>query len=219
MDRKQYIYLTAAALLVFAGLTFLGEQPYFKQLHTPYPFRETASVAPYAYVSGVSGFRAVTADFLWMDIVQYIGDPEIMKIRYPELGRKFSNLILMDPNFTYPYLAISGMFMFELKEREKALELIKEGMKNNPKYWIFNMYLAAYTYSMKWDATKDTRDFRKIVLNIENAMRDESHPPMLERILGSLYLKLAELEPANKQVWETRAIKHWLRMYENRRKN
>ena len=38
---------------------------------------------------------------------------------------------------------------------------------------------------------------------------------MLERILGSMYLKLAEKEPANKDFWTRKAIKLWLEMFEH----
>jgi len=215
MKRKNYYYLLGTALLVIASLTFLSGSTYYKQLHTPYPFKGTKTAPIYAYAAGISGFRAVTADFLWMDIVQYIGDPEIMKIKYPELYNKTSNLILMDPNFTYPYLSISGIYFFELNEKEKALGLIKKGLENNPKYWMLNMYLAAYTYSQKWDNSKDTRDFKRAVKSIENAVREENHPPMLERILGSMYLKLSEIEPKYNKEWKYKAIRHWAKMYEH----
>ena len=213
MNKKPYFFLIGVALLVIASLAFLGNLPYYKELHKPYPFSGTKTAPIYAYAAGISGFRTVTADFLWMDIVQYIGDPEIMKQKYPELYNKTSNLILMDPNFTYPYLSVSGIYFFELNEQEKALGLIRKGLENNPKYWMLNMYLAAYTYRQKWDTSSDTKDFRKAVQNIENALREEGHPPMLERILGSMYLKLAEIEPQHKKGWMDLAIQHWKNMY------
>jgi len=36
--------------------------------------------------------------------------------------------------------------MFERKDAEKAIDLIKLGIEKNPKYWQLNLYLAAYSY-------------------------------------------------------------------------
>jgi len=36
---------------------------------------------------------------------------------------------------------------------------------------------------------------------------------MLERILGSMYLKMMQVEPGNKRFWMGRAVNLWLYMY------
>ncbi|MFH1823863.1 MAG: hypothetical protein ABH873_01380 [Candidatus Firestonebacteria bacterium] len=141
-----------------------------------------------------------------MDIIQYIGDKENTKTKYKELYSKVTNLTTLDPNFTYAYLATSGMLMFELKETDKAIELIKKGIENNPKYWPLNLYLAAYTYSK-------AGNLRMAVHNIESAVMQAGHPPMLERILGNMYVKLSETEKSYKDFWMGKAKNLWWYMY------
>lgn len=161
------------------------------------------------------GFRAAVADFLWMDIVQYIGDPESSKTKYKELYAKTDNLISLDPKFTYSYLSVSGIYMFELKDSERALGLIDRGIEKNPDYWVLQLYRAAYVYQMNFNVSNKLSDLESAALRIEKAVGLKEHPPMLERTLGSFYLKLSELSSQErKKYWMGKAIRHWAKMYE-----
>jgi tetratricopeptide (TPR) repeat protein len=199
------IRLSIMLILVIISMAFVSSDNFYKSAFKPASYSMMKSSVNGLFFS-VAGFRTVTADFLWMDIIQYIGDRENSKTQYKELLPKTMRLIEVDPNFTYSYLTISGILMFELKDEEKAIELIKKGIENNPRYWQLNLYLAAYSY-------KKLGNFKMTVYNIENAVNQEGHPPMLERILGSMYLKMMEVEPANKKFWMGRAVNLWLYMY------
>jgi len=46
---------------------------------------------------------------LWMDVIQYIGDPITQRQINNDLLPKTMRLIEVDPNFTYAYLTVSGL--------------------------------------------------------------------------------------------------------------
>jgi tetratricopeptide (TPR) repeat protein len=202
----QTFQILALVILLILVISLIQTDNFYKNNFNPFPVSKAKTIPFYTSLSALSGFKVLVADFLWMDIVQYIGDKENEKIKYKELYPKVSNLITVDPNFTYVYLAASGMMLFELNEPDKAIELIKTGIQNNPRYWQLNLYLAAYTYSKLGNP-------KMVVHNIESAIEQEGHPPMLERILGSMYLKLAMQEKTNEKFWLKKAVTLWLNMY------
>ncbi|MFH1073529.1 MAG: hypothetical protein V1752_00415 [Candidatus Firestonebacteria bacterium] len=208
MTLKSYLITGFAFLLLVVTVGTIHETPFYKQKYKAFPFKEAKKDPFYVFLSSISGFRVIVADFLWMDAVQYLGNLENEKEKYKQIYPKAKDIITLDPNFTYPYIAVSGILFFELNEKDTAIEFIKYGIKNNPNYWQLSLYLAAYTYS------KDD-NLRMVVHNIKSAIKQENHPPMLERILGSIYIKLAKKEPANKDFWRREAIKLWAEMYKH----
>lgn len=203
---KSILQIILTVLLLISSVILIQQDNFYKLNFKLFPFLESQK----NFLFPVLGFKTITADILWMDIIQYVGDKEKAKENYHKLYPKTLELIKVDPNFTYAYLLTSGMLMFEekLKDPDKAIELIKDGIKHNPKYWQLSLYLAAYTYSK-------AGNIKMALFNIENAVYQEGHPPMLERILGSMYLKLADEEKAYKHEWLKKAINLWLHMYEH----
>ena len=213
--KKTFSLIIAVLVIALSALYFTRADRDYEALHPRYPFKETFSMPYYAHAFSLMGFRAAVADFLWMDIVQYIGDPENAKARFGELYAKTENLIHLDPNFTYPYLSVSGIYMFELKDPARALGLIDRGIEKNPGYWVLQLYRAAYVYQMNYSASNKHSDLESAALRIEKAVGLKGHPPMLERTLGSFYLKLAEISSAaGKKHWMGKAVRLWASMYE-----
>ena len=208
MTLKSCLILGFSLLFLIATNVTIENNAFYKKNFKSFPFKESKKDPFYVFLSSISGFRILVSDFLWMDAVQYLGDLENGKENYKQIYPKARDIITLDPNFTYPYIAVSGILFFELNEKDKAIEFIKYGIEQNPNYWQLSLYLAAYTYS------KDD-NLRMVVLNIKSAIKQENHPPMLERILGSIYLKLAKKEPKNKDFWMGEAIKLWAEMYEH----
>jgi len=208
MTLKNYLLPAAALLLLLVTVGTIENSAFHKRNYKTFPFKEAKKEPFYVFLSSISGFRILVADFLWMDAVQYLGDIENQKENYKQIYPKAKDIITLDPNFTYPYIAVSGMLFFELNQKDTAIEFIKYGIKNNPGYWQLSLYLAAYTYA------KDD-NLRMVVHNIKSAVSLENHPPMLERILGSIYIKLMKKEPQNKDFWLKEAVKLWVEMYEH----
>ena len=138
-----------------------------------------------------------------MNVVQYIGDKENASNQYSKFYSMAKEIVSIDPNFTYMYLAGSAIMMWDTKQVDEAVEFVQEGIKNNPTYWPLNLYLAAFTYSK-------ANKFRHLVSTIETAVKMDGHPPMLERILGNLYVKLSEIESKNTDFWLAKAKNLWL---------
>ncbi len=208
MTLRSYLILALALLLLVTGVNLLHQNTFYQNNYKSFPFAAAKKDPFYAFLASVSGFRILVADILWMDAVQYIGDLENAKEQYKQLYPKTRDIITLDPNFTYPYIAVSGILFFSMNEKDKAIELIKYGIEQNPKYWQLNLYLAAYTYA-KAD------NIKMAIHNVESAIKQENHPPLLERILGSMYLKLSEKDRANKKFWTGKAVSLWLDMYEH----
>ncbi len=208
MTLKSFFIPVFALLLLLTSTLLIHQNNFYRENYKPFPFATVKKEPFYSFLASISGFRVLVADVLWMDTVQYVGDPVNAGENYKQLYTKARNLITLDPNFTYPYIAVSGILFFSMNEKDKAIELIKYGINNNPGYWQLSLYLAAYTYA-KAD------NIRMVIHNIESAVKQEAHPPMLERILGSMYLKLSKKEPANNKFWTGKAVKLWLEMYEH----
>lgn len=147
-----------------------------------------------ANAGGLIGYRYVSADLLWIDTIQYIGDNENAKERFKKFYPYIKQIVDMDPHFTYAYLFGSSILIWQLKRSSDAMELIKTGINNNPDYWPLNLYLAAFTYFK-------ANEFKKMVVYLEHAVNMENHPAMLERILGNIYEKIGEIEKARILWW------------------
>lgn len=203
--KNKIIQITLLVLVLIITIESIQSDVFYNNNFKNTPISKIKKSPFYIFLSSISGFKVLVADFLWMDIVQYLGDKTKAEERYKELYPKVVDLINIDPNFTYAYLAVSGMLLFELNETDKAIELVQTGIKNNPKYWQLSLYLAAYTYSK-------AGNIRMAVNNIETAVIQEDHPPLLERMLSSMYLKLAENEK-ERNFWMKKAVNLWLYMY------
>ena len=202
---KRIIQIMVLVLLLIFSISSIQNDKYYNDAFKPFPFSK-ANKSPFSvFLASICGFKSLVADYLWMDIVQYLGDKTKQKENCDQLYAKTLDLVTIDPNYTYAYLATSGMLLFEMKETDKAIELIQLGIKNNPKYWQLNLYLAAYTYSK-------SGNIKMAVNNIEIAVKQEVHPPLLERMLSSMYLKLADNEK-ERNYWMKKAASLWLYMY------
>ncbi|OGF49083.1 MAG: hypothetical protein A2231_04585 [Candidatus Firestonebacteria bacterium RIFOXYA2_FULL_40_8] len=208
MTVKSYLILGFTLLLLTVSVQTINNSSFYVNNYKTFPYKEAKKDPFYVFISSISGFRVLIADFLWMDAVQYLGDRENGKEKYKQIYPKTKDIITLDPNFTYPYLAVSGILFFELNEKETAIDLIKYGIEKNPHYGQLRLYLAAYTYS------KDD-NLEMVAYNIKSVIKEKDHPPMLERILGSIYLKLAKKDAKNSKYWMKEAVKLWADMYEH----
>lgn len=202
---KRIIQIILIGLLLIFNISLIQNDTFYKSTFKPFPFSNAKKPPLYLFFASISGFKSLTADFLWIDIVQYIGNKKNKNDKYKDLYPKVIDLVTIDPNYTYAYLGVSGMLLFEMQEPDKAIELIKLGIKNNPKFWQLNLYLAAYTYSK-------AGNIKMAVNNTEMAVNQEGHPPLLERMLSSMYLKLAENKKES-SYWMGKAVNLWWYMY------
>ncbi|MCX7698178.1 MAG: hypothetical protein N2114_01770 [Candidatus Goldbacteria bacterium] len=131
-------------------------------------------------LSAAMGFRAVMADFEYIYFLQYYGDPANKKERYIKLYSIFDSITDIDPHFIFTYTFGSAILAFDVKRYDEAISLIKKGLKYNPTFWRLRLYLGAIVY-------KELDDKEKYVSYLEEALKYDDHPAMIERILGHIY--------------------------------
>ena len=211
MGKKTFAVLLGPLLgLLFFTVYFLDAGRWSAEAEKPIPFKSFKETGTAPLITAALGFRALTADFMWMDVIQFLGDREVpaetLKAHfYPKL----KDVTAMDEHFTAAYIIGVPVLKWELLMQEEAVSFIGYGIEKNPKYGQLQLYLAALTYAK-------LNQFSSMVSKLESALALESHPPMLERILANIYAKLVddETNPAQKNIWLQKGGRLWAKMYE-----
>lgn len=86
----------------------------------------------------------------------------------------------LDPFFHYIYLFAGGALAFNLSRDDQALDVLAEGVRNDPTFWRYRLYIGAIGFSK-------ARDVRRAVPLLEEAMKYEDCPTLLKNILGNIY--------------------------------
>lgn len=100
----------------------------------------------------VSGFRRVTADIAWIQLLQYMGGAEIFDLKYSgqyvHLKDLTMRVIHIDPYFINAYVfGGAGLAWLKVTSRpDEAIEIFKEGIRFNPHLWIFQAYVISIAY-------------------------------------------------------------------------
>lgn len=145
-------------------------------------------------LASIFGIRTIAADFKWIETIQYIGDIINEKGNYGKFYPLLKQVVKFDRNFTSAYLTGSAILIWQLNRDKEGMEFIQDGIRNNPNYWQLNLYLAAFTYYK-------AQEYKKMIIFIEEAVKREGHPSVLERILGNFYVKTNEMQKARILWW------------------
>lgn len=86
----------------------------------------------------------------------------------------------LDPFFHYIYLFAGGALAFNLNRDAEALDVLAEGVKNDPTFWRYRLYIGAIGFSK-------AQDVRRAVPLLEEAMKYDDCPTLLKNILGNIY--------------------------------
>ncbi len=183
--------LGVAALAGYIGFERLArEDEWINRWAPPMPWGSTQLPV----VAGRAlGWRSLAADLLWMRAVQYLDESAHAKEGYGRFKGMVHDVVSVDPYCVQAYASGSAVLMWVVKDTQAAMELLKEGIRHNPGYARFGLYLAAFTYYR-------SDQFVQTIGILESLMEDEQHPIMLEPILGNLYLKMEKKEKA-RQLW------------------
>lgn len=162
-------------LILFFAVVSL-QYKYDKIVHPYVTFAyETHYVMPASLVKNFSfGFKNVMADFYWIGIIQ---DFSIWNGSDSFYLRKFENLSVLDPHFSYPYLLGILTVTSRSTKYDPAspatvtiydIEPIATlGLKNNPKSWEIPFYLGTAFQITK--APEKALQYLKIASEIEGA--------------------------------------------------
>ncbi len=181
-----------------------------------YPFKPVTTLqikeATFVNFWGVLlGLRRLSADLAWIDVLQYYGTHfeedehedgkhhheghrHIQWGEYKELLSHCQVVIRLDPYFKYAYLYGAGALAFNHERFDQAIELLEEGVANNPEYWRFHLYLGAIVARQKGE-------YQKVIPLLEQVVFAPETPMMLRSILAQIYEKQGNYHKA-RLVWE-----------------
>ena len=161
----------------------------------PYPPLQFSLASPVDRLSdfiGIAfGFRRLTADAAWIQTLVYYGsadagaDAETVEQgggQYTQFLAYCQRVAGIDPYFTPIYYYGAGVLGWNLNRIDEAEELLKEGIKFQPKEWRFQKFLAALAY-------KDGHNIDELIEFLEGFVEDNDCPNMLRSILANIYKK------------------------------
>lgn len=161
---------------------FSGRTSYEKPLASEGGFRDLAGL--------LFGMRRLTADLACISILQYYGAHEAQGGeeeshdfaggRYPALKKMVLRAIRLDPSLHYATLYGAGALAFNLDRPDEALEILEEGIRENPTYWRYRLYVGAIVYKRKGQ-------FDHMTALLEDAILYPDCPTMIKSILGNIY--------------------------------
>ncbi|HRU39427.1 MAG TPA: hypothetical protein P5511_06075 [Candidatus Goldiibacteriota bacterium] len=161
---------------------------------TPHSYKK------FSHILGVGfGYRALLADFEYINFLQYYGNREHMEDKFPKLYEMINDITDADPHFAFAYTYGSAILGFNLKRHDEAIALIKKGLEYNPSFWKLRFYLAAITYN-------ELDDKENYVKYLEEALKFNDRPAMIETLLGNIY---EQYKPADF------CAEYWVWVYKN----
>jgi len=163
-------------------------------------FLNTNSYKKFMHILGTAfGFRALTSDFYYIAFLQYYGNRDNAKTRFKDLINYLDDATDADPSFEFVYQYGGAILAFNLKKYDEAKKLLQKGLLYNPRFWKLRLYLGAIAFK-----EKDKKE--EYVKFLEEAIKFEDHPAMIERLLGNIY---EQIKPADE------VAKYWLWVYKN----
>ncbi|MBK8869585.1 MAG: hypothetical protein IPN19_00685 [Elusimicrobia bacterium] len=108
---------------------------------------------------------------------------------FPLLGDFALRAGTLDPRFHFAYLFASGALAFNLNRGDDAVQVLEHGIRGDPTYWRYRMYLGAISY-------RKNQETEKVVATLEEAMKDPDCPSMIKNILAHIHIKKGNLKRA-----------------------
>lgn len=151
--------------------------------------RPIGSEGGFRDLSGIFlGMRRMTADIAWIAVLQYYGSYDMIhqgpnsdsKVLHPALKVLVQRVIRLDPYFHFAHLYGAGSLAFNLDRYDEALEILEEGIKYNPTYWKFRLYVAAIVWKQKGQ-------YDNMIPLLEQAITYPDCPAMVKSCLANIY--------------------------------
>jgi len=193
-------------ILPLFGLSIFTQYQIERRFQFPLPSIVQVKPSSFIYFWGsLLGLRRLSSDLAWIRFLQYYGTLEkeeehihhgeyCDRGEYKELFPKCQEVVRLDPYFHYAYLFGGGSLAFNHERYDEAIELLNEGIKNNPKFWRFRLYIAAIVYTK-------TKEFDKVIPLLEEAIRYRDCPEVVKIFLANIYKAKGEYGKAM-AVWE-----------------
>ncbi len=137
------------------------------------------------------GYEQLTADILWLQAIQYIGEKKQTTTGFKWLYHVLDIVTTLDPKFEYVYLFGGLALTLDLKAgtiTESNL-LLEKGIKNNPIAWQIPFYLGFNHFYYLDDPVKAAH-------YIEKASLLQGSPPYLPKLAARMYAEAENPETA-----------------------
>ncbi len=165
---------------------------------TPYSLQDAALAS--------AGLRAAAADLAWIQLLQYSAGGLSELQDSPGAAFEFiqpmaRRVVRLDPAFHRAYLygaGILGWFQ-NVARPDDAVDLLKEGMRDDPGQPLYSEYIAALAYQKRGDTAR-------MLEILEPAAADPRSPIEMKAILANLYKARGEY---------ARALALWEQMLDN----
>ncbi|MFP4467321.1 MAG: tetratricopeptide repeat protein [Candidatus Goldiibacteriota bacterium] len=181
---KNFVFI--CLLIIFIPVNVFLNTAATKKLFEIQPewyFLNLNSYKVFSHVLGVAfGYRTLLGDVEYIRFLQYYGDIEHRETGYPELYDYLDRITDADPHFTFAYTYGGAILGFFVNRYDEAVEFIQKGLKYNPKNWKLRFYLGAMLYRQE-----GRLDRERYVKFLEEALKFDDHPAIIERLLGNIY--------------------------------
>jgi tetratricopeptide (TPR) repeat protein len=161
---------------------------------TPYSVQDAAMAA--------AGLRAAAADLAWIELLQYSAGgltemPDRPGADFEHIKPLTQRVVRLDPSFSRAYLYGAGVLGWfkNLQRYDDAVELLEEGIRNDPGQPLYAEYIAALAYQKRGDTGK--------MLEILEPLAENPRSPVVMReILANLYKTKGEFS-RSLAIWES----------------
>ena len=160
---------------------------------TPYSLQDAALVS--------AGLRAPAADLAWVQLLQYsaggLADLEDKPgAAFTYIKPMAERVVRLDPAFHRGYLYGAGVLGWfkNVQQYDDAVDLLREGMRNDPGQPLYSEYIAALAFQKHGDTAK-------MLAILETAAADPHSPIEMKAILANIYKKQGEYAKAL-SLWE-----------------
>jgi len=120
------------------------------------------------------GYETAAADVAWLRGIQYYGEHRITDQKFDMIGHVMGIVGELDPQFTQPYVFGAFVLAQELKQPERGIDLLRQGMAANPESWELAFETGFLHYVCRHDYASAASYFAR-------ASRMPGHPEYVER--------------------------------------
>lgn len=146
ITRRSSFYLPALVLLAFLAAAALHFDLYKRYRSQSSLFSSMLYLPSGKYLKPFSfGYHALMADFIYLWSIQYYGDPAAQpKMEY--LKHTYDLITELDPHYMDAYQTGALFMFYEGRNPMAGLQLLEQGMRNNPNEWILPMDAGFYCF-------------------------------------------------------------------------
>lgn len=144
------------------------------------------------------GNSTLLADLVYIWSIQYFSNTSVPE-RFQYLTHVYSIISELDPQYLDPYQVGALIAIYDAREFDTAMEILRQGLKKNPEQWIFPWQAGHYAQMI-------LKDYELAKKYYKMAMEIPGSPSITKRLYSNAIYELGDYETA---------MKNWLEIYKN----